>query len=116
MPKVSHQLPLTERLHVPPRSPLSWCMRQPGGPITPPMSAAATNTRIVASRRHKIGLEFPVIVVFDEAQPVPVPDAPSDQVSRSVRSHLSILSPIEESLFLTDRNVAESAAVMAEER
>jgi hypothetical protein len=44
MSKVSRQLPLTEMLHVPARSPLSWCARQPGGPVMPPMSAAAIST------------------------------------------------------------------------
>ena len=37
-------MPVTETLHVPAQSPLSWWARKPGGPITPLMSTAAINT------------------------------------------------------------------------
>jgi hypothetical protein len=51
-------------------------MRQPGGPVTPVMSAAAIST--ARQPPHKIGAKLPAVVVFDEAQQAPVPDAPND--------------------------------------
>jgi len=77
MSNVSRQLPLTDMLHVPARSPLSWWM-----PAGRPDHAAHVGRRDqhredVAQPPHQIVAEFPAVVVFDEAQQAPVPDAPN---------------------------------------
>ncbi len=106
LPDVKGQspLPADRMLHVPSRSPVSWWMRQPGGPITLLMSAAAISTaRMLRSRSHKIGAEFLAVAVFDETQQAPVPDAPNDragmypftvQLSTGTRSVISQRPPL----------------------
>jgi hypothetical protein len=49
--KVIRQLPETEMLHVPARSPVNWWMRQPGGPSSPSM--VSTLSKAVRMRRTR---------------------------------------------------------------
>ena len=49
--KVMRQLPETEMLHVPARSPVSWWVRQPGGPSNP--SIVSTLSKAVRTRRTR---------------------------------------------------------------
>jgi hypothetical protein len=79
MSNVSRQLPLTEMLHVPARSPLGLV----DAPAGRPGHAAHVGRRDqhrenVAQPPHQIVAELPAVIVFNEAQQAPVRDAPME--------------------------------------
>ena len=81
MSKVSRQLPLTEMLHVPARSPFELVNATAGRPGNAANVGRRDQHREnVAQPPDKIVAEFPA-VVFDEAQQASMPDAPNDHLS-----------------------------------
>ena len=46
----------------------------------------------VAQPLHKVIAEFPAVVLFDEAQEAPVPDASNDHAHKIVRLHRTLVN------------------------
>src|SRR5260370_28459332 len=75
------QLPETEMLHVPARSPVNWWMRQPGGTFQPfYVLDAQQGGENAANPVDQITPDSPLLVILDKAFQPSMPDSANPHV------------------------------------